>query len=95
MPIDTDNFRDNIEYYVDDDTYEEEYYDYEEELIDGVGFADPGGRSSLRAETKSNPRNCSCPTCGTPNVLTRIDKNRGYQCNCCADAVEFGFDRGN
>ena len=33
--------------------------DEEEPLIDGVGFADPGGKSALRAETKelqsSNP----------------------------------------
>lgn len=44
-----------------DDPYDEEGY-----LIDGVGFADPGGRSALRAATKSNPRNLPCPTCGEP-----------------------------
>jgi hypothetical protein len=59
--------------------------------IDGVGFADPGGRSSLRAETIDNPRDRPCPTCGTPNRLTRIDEIRNYQCDSCADAAESGF----
>jgi hypothetical protein len=56
--------------------------------IDGVGFADPGGRSALRAETEDNPRNLPCPNCGTPNVLTPIDRQRGYQCDRCADRAE-------
>ncbi|HEY6009611.1 MAG TPA: hypothetical protein VIU40_14895, partial [Geobacteraceae bacterium] len=47
--------------------------DEEDELIDGVGFADPGGRSALRAATKDNPRNLPCPTCGKPNRLTPLD----------------------
>jgi len=65
--------------------------DYDEEaLIDGVGFADPGGRSALRAATRSNPRNLPCPTCGEPNRLTRIDKLRHYQCDACADRAERG-----
>ena len=67
------------------DYYEKEY------LIDGVGFADPGGGSALRAETKSNPRNLPCPTCGEPNRLTPADKRAGYQCNQCADALERGY----
>lgn len=77
---------------------EEDYYrDYEEENdlrnnIDGVGFADPGGESALRAATKDNPRNLPCPTCGWPNRLTPIDVQRGYQCNSCADAQERGMD---
>lgn len=58
--------------------------------IDGVGFADPGGRSSLRAATIDNPRNRPCPTCGRENVLTPIDEMRSYQCDFCADAAEFG-----
>jgi hypothetical protein len=62
-------------YYEDDDDYP----------IDGVGFAREG--SALRAETPDNPRNIPCPTCKTPNVLTRIDKIRGYQCDACADAI--------
>lgn len=63
-------------------------YDDDYDLIDGVGFADPGGRSALRAASKRNPRNLSCPTCGAKNVLTRIDRQRGYQCDRCADRAE-------
>lgn len=51
-------------------------------------FANAG--SALRAESKSNPRNLPCPTCGTPNVLTPADVRRGYQCDACADAAEWG-----
>lgn len=60
-------------------------------LIDGVGFADPGGNSALRAATKRNPKNLPCPTCGEPNRLTPADKRQGYQCNACADQIEQGF----
>jgi hypothetical protein len=63
-------------------------YDDDEYLIDGVGFANPG--SALRAETEDNPRDMPCPTCDTPNVLTRIDARRGYQCDRCADRDERG-----
>jgi hypothetical protein len=59
--------------------------------IDGVGFADPGGRSALRAATKRNPRNLPCPTCKKPNRLTPADRARGYQCSRCADVEERGF----
>jgi hypothetical protein len=69
--------------------YEDEYDPYNE--IDGVGFADPGGNSALRAATRDNPRNLPCPTCGEPNRLTPIDRQRGYQCNRCADALERGW----
>jgi len=61
-------------------------------LIDGVGFAEPGGRSALRAATKRNPRNRPCPTCGTKNRLTPLDVARHYQCNECADRAEGGGD---
>ena len=61
-------------------------------LIDGVGFADPGGRSALRRATKRNPRNLPCPTCGRENMLTPIDVQRGYQCDICADADEGRMD---
>ena len=54
-------------------------------------FADPGGRSALRAARKGNPRNRSCPTCKTRNVLTPADVARGYQCDSCADRDEGGF----
>ena len=47
-----------------------EYDEYDDEfLIDGVGFADPGGRSALRAETPDNPRDQPCPTCKTPTTV--------------------------
>ena len=68
-------------------------YDYDDDdLIDGVGFADPGGNSSLRAETKDNPRNLPCPTCGRPNRLTPLDRAQGYQCDACANAAERGLE---
>jgi hypothetical protein len=71
----------------------DEYNDPDSEyyLIDGVGFADPGGNSALRAATPDNPRIYPCPTCGEPNRLTRIDKERGYQCDSCADRAERGW----
>jgi hypothetical protein len=74
--------------------FDDDVYDWDEEnyLIDGVGFADPGGNSALRAETKNNPRNLPCPTCGWPNRLTPLDKARGYQCDSCANAQERGMD---
>lgn len=53
-------------------------------------FENPGGRSALRASSKSNPRNLPCPTCGQPNRLTPKDVSLGYQCNSCADKDE-GF----
>ncbi len=54
----------------------------------GCGFADHGGRSSLRAATASNPRCHPCPNCGRANVLTPKDVRLGYQCDRCADAAE-------
>jgi hypothetical protein len=80
-----------------DEDYEEdedEGFDFDEdgeEPIDGVGFADPGGRSALRAATADNPRIYPCPTCGEENRLTAIDVARGYQCNGCADVAERGY----
>lgn len=70
------------------DDPEEDLFDPEEDLIDGVGFADPGGNSSLRAATPDNPRNLPCPTCGAPNRLTQFDRAAGYQCDRCADIAE-------
>jgi len=74
--------------------FDEEDDDADDDLrntIDGVGFADPGGRSALRAATVDNPRIFSCPTCGQPDRLTAIDVQRGYQCDECGDACERGF----
>jgi hypothetical protein len=79
-----------------EDIREDSHYgDYESEddyQIDGVGFADPGGNSALRAATEDNPRNLPCPKCRTKNVLTPIDKAHGYVCNACADRAERGYD---
>jgi hypothetical protein len=74
-----------------DDDYEREYDDPEDEPIDGVGFADPGGNSALRTATRDNPRNLPCPTCKEPNRLTPIDVARHYCCNRCADQKERGW----
>lgn len=63
-------------------------WDPEEDRSD---FADPGGRSALRASSKTNPRNIECPTCHAPNALTMKDKRRGYQCDACADRAEAGI----
>lgn len=61
---------------------------YDEDRDD---FADPGGRSALRAETEDNPRNLPCPTCGREDMLTPADRARGYQCDICADQAERGY----
>jgi hypothetical protein len=66
-------------------------YDDDDDLIDGVGFADPGGNSALRAATPTNPRNLPCPTCGRENMLTPIDRRRGYCCDICANEAEGGY----
>lgn len=55
---------------------------------DEIQFADPGGRSALRAATRRNPRNLPCPNCGRKNMLTPADRAAGYQCDRCADRVE-------
>lgn len=74
------------------DMHEFGYDDYDgyEDHNDRCDFADPGGNSSLRAATRSNPRNLPCGTCGTPNRLTPADIHRGYCCDRCADAMENG-----
>lgn len=83
------------EYYEPDDYEDDDYYpdEDEEDMIDGVGFADPGGKSALRAATPENPRIYPCPSCHAPNALTQIDVSRGYQCDGCANAAEQGYDR--
>jgi hypothetical protein len=64
--------------------------DDDDYLIDGVGFANPGGNSALRAATPENPRNIECPECGQPNRLTPLDAAKGYRCDECADRAERG-----
>jgi hypothetical protein len=70
--------------------YDDDYYDrdYDSE----IEFADPGGRSALRAASKTNPRNLPCPNCGAKNRLTPADRALGYQCDACADRAERGHD---
>lgn len=70
--------------------YDDEYDGYDDG--DGIEFADPGGRSALRAATKSDPRIHPCPSCGSPNRLTMQDVRLGYQCDACADRAERGYD---
>ena len=65
--------------------------DCEQEPVDedhDLDFADPGGRSALRAATADNPRELPCPTCGSPNRLTAADVALGYQCDTCADRAD-------
>lgn len=71
-------------------TYEDEY-DPEEWAERVEMFADPGGNSALRRASADNPRNLPCPTCGEENVLTPADRERGYQCDRCADELERGY----
>lgn len=66
------------------------YDDYGDD--DHIDFAEPGGRSALRAATKSDPRNQPCPTCERGNRLTMQDVRLGYQCDSCADRAERGCD---
>lgn len=75
--------------YDDECDYEEDRGGWEDD--DLSMFAEPGGRSALRAETRDNPRNLPCPNCGEPDRLTPADRARGYQCNACADQLERGY----
>ncbi len=61
---------------------------------DDIEFAEPGGRSALRAARRGNPRNRSCPNCHRRNVLTPADVAQGYQCDGCADRAEGGSSYG-
>jgi hypothetical protein len=70
--------------------YDHDPSDDQPDWGDRIEFADPGGRSALRASSRRNPRNLPCPTCGEPNRLTPKDKSLGYQCDACADRDEMG-----
>lgn len=63
-------------------------FDDDEDEMKRHAFADPGGNSALRAASARNPRNLPCPNCGQPNRLTPADRDRGYQCDDCADRAE-------
>lgn len=71
--------------------YDEDYFEDDQD-DDRSMFADPGGTSALRAATRSNPRNLPCPTCKVPDLLTPMDRARGYQCDSCANRAERGYD---
>lgn len=79
-PNDDDDEDDDVDY---GDSHDFDNDDREE-------FADPGGRSALRAETEDNPRNLPCPTCGEENRLTPADVAHSYQCDRCSDMLEQG-----
>ena len=88
----------NPNYEADEDIeaeYEDEEPDYDDwqsdwDGEDGICFADPGGKSALRAASATNPRNLPCPSCGKANRLTPADRALGYQCDACADQAERG-----
>lgn len=75
-----------------DECYHDHYGDeiYPEYDNHEPDFADPGGRSALRAATHDNPRNLPCPNCKRENMLTPADRALGYQCDICADQAEHG-----
>ena len=70
--------------------FDEEPDYYETDYEAPCDFADPGGRSALRAASATNPRNLPCPNCGGKNRLTPADRDLGYQCDACADLAERG-----
>lgn len=47
-------------------------------------FRDPGGKSALGPGKRTE----TCPTCGRPNMLTKADVRKHYQCDFCADEAE-------
>ena len=66
------------------------FFRVSEHGLSRLDFADPGGKSSLRAASKRNPRNLPCPTCKAPNRLTPADRAQHYVCDRCADRAEGG-----
>jgi hypothetical protein len=62
---------------------------------DRLRFAFPGGNSALRAAGPGNPRVHPCPNCRAPNRLTPQDRERGYQCDTCADRAEGRYGGGD
>lgn len=68
--------------------YDEPGDDYDQDPDYDPEFADPGGRSALRAGKRDRP----CPTCRQPNRLTAKDVALHYQCDTCADKAERGVD---
>ena len=66
-------------------THHQEDY-YVDDMYEDEPFADPGGKSALRAGKRIHP----CPTCGKKNRLTAADVSHHYQCDECADRAEGG-----
>lgn len=66
--------------------------DFDIDDLDRMEFADPGGRSALRAAGPGNRRTLSCPECKKRNCLTPRDRQLGYRCDACADRAERGGD---
>ena len=81
---------DGDDYFEDNEPFDSDYDQSESD--EGCDFADPGGKSALRAATEDNPRNLPCPNCGAENRLTPADRALGYQCDACADRTERGYD---
>jgi hypothetical protein len=76
--------------YDDDEHFDDERSPEAEDRAIRREFADPYGKSALRAASKKNPRNLPCPTCHEPNRLTPRDKALHYQCDECSDRDETG-----
>ena len=58
---------------------------FEENMYDR--FRDPHGKSALHPGKRTE----KCPTCGRPNMLTKKDVAKGYQCDICANGLEGHF----
>jgi len=90
-PRDVEDDEDDVDDDEDEDEDQEDDPDYgDRDYDDRDDYADPGGRSALRAAGPGNPRDQPCPTCGWPDRLTRRDVELGYQCDRCGDAIEQG-----
>jgi hypothetical protein len=48
----------------------------------------------IARNNRRNPQRYECPTCKTPNALSHDQKQKGYQCNACADAEEGPMQEG-
>ncbi len=45
----------------------------------------------IARNNRRNPQRYECPTCKTPNALSHDQKQKGYQCDRCADSEEGAF----
>lgn len=46
----------------------------------------------ISRNNRRNPQRYECPTCKRPNALSHDQKQKGYQCNACADTEEGTFE---